>query len=68
MVFGRAGSSDLTSCRCMCWKLFAGMIYVRESATVILSVSAGTETTLVEGYRVENDVFRVLFGCTWSSD
>jgi len=40
----------------------------QESATGNLSVSTGTETALLEGYRVGNDVLRVLFGCGWSSD
>jgi len=40
----------------------------RECSTGNLSVSAGTKTALVEGYRVDTDVFRVLFERGRSSD
>jgi len=34
----------------------------RESVTGNLSLSAGTENALVDGYHVKNDLFNVVFG------
>jgi len=49
-------------------KCLQGWLTSRESATESMSLPAGTATANLEGYRVEHDIFRDVFGSGWSRD